>query len=216
MSVIVLAGNKKGDVIDLTLDSSDEEDDVTVKSASDVPGVHSTGSGPSRKTEAGSSSPAVINLDVPSPALSVHSLSASSSPMAVACPSSQSPFSSPGPSPAPVPVSHSTVSSSTSSSYSMLGAPPPAHTHRHSPRPAHQHPPSTYVGSRGTPPLLAAGPVPSLHLDSTTVSQASLPVPPAPQESLTGLHPPGLPPINLEALSETEFEEFLHGLSWGV
>ncbi|KAK7116027.1 E3 SUMO-protein ligase PIAS2-like isoform X1 [Littorina saxatilis] len=170
-------GSKKNDVIDLTLDSSDEEEDVKPGCGTPV----TITPGPSHSSEASSSSgcmsPAVINLDAPSPqALSVHSLSASPSPMVVSSSHSttQSPFSSPKPSPAPV-----------------LNTPPPAHSYQPNPHMAHRSlSVSSYPPPMGGPPPLMVGP---------------------PQH--TGM---GMPPINLEALSEAEFEEFLHGLSWGV
>lgn len=165
-------------MIDLTLDSSDEEDEV--KPGSDTPVTITPG--PSHTSDASSSSgcisPAVINLDAPSPqALSVHSLSASPTPMVVS--SSHSTSQSPFPSPKPSPVLHT---------------PPPAHSYQPNPNLAHRNPAASSYHTPplgGPPPLMVAG---------------------TPQHASLG----GMAPINLEALSEAEFEEFLHGLSWGV
>lgn len=175
---VLFPGGKKNDVIDLTLDSSDEEDDV--KPGSDTPVTITPG--PSHTSDASSSSgcisPAVINLDAPSPqALSVHSLSASPTPMVVS--SSHSTSQSPFPSPRPSPV---------------LQTPPPAHSYQPSTNLAHRNPSASSYHTPplgGPPPLMVAG---------------------TPQHTGMG----GMAPINLEALSEAEFEEFLHGLSWGV
>ena len=175
---LLFPGGKKNDVIDLTLDSSDEEDEV--KPGSDTPVTITPG--PSHTSDASSSSgcisPAVINLDAPSPqALSVHSLSASPTPMVVS--SSHSTSQSPFPSPKPSPVLHT---------------PPPAHSYQPNPNLAHRNPAASSYHTPplgGPPPLMVAG---------------------TPQHASLG----GMAPINLEALSEAEFEEFLHGLSWGV
>ncbi|KAL8618667.1 hypothetical protein ACOMHN_048843 [Nucella lapillus] len=186
-------GGKKGDVIDLTGDSSDEEDEVMVKGGGgggggDTPVTITPGPSHTSDTSnsSGGMSPAVINLDAPSPspALSIRSLSASPAPMAGPAhhhppsSSSQPPFS-PPPGPAPPPA-HS------------YQPPPPASSHP----PPHRNPPANACYAPppvGGPPLMAPGGVAPLH-------QGNM----------------GVPAINLEALSEAEFEEFLHGLSWGV
>ncbi|XP_076465072.1 E3 SUMO-protein ligase PIAS2-like isoform X2 [Babylonia areolata] len=182
-------GNKGGDVIDLTQDTSDEEDEVTVKAGGGPDTPVTITPGPSHHTSdansssSGCMSPAVINLDAPSPALSVHSLSASPAPMTV----SQSPFSSssssstaaPGP-PPPAPV---------------LGVPPPAHSYQ----PLRRTPPTSYHA--GNVPPVAATPLmaPGAPLAPGNLGPNMM-----------------MPSINLETLSEAEFEDFLHGLSWGV
>ncbi|KAK7506322.1 hypothetical protein BaRGS_00002434 [Batillaria attramentaria] len=196
---------KKMEVIDLTLDSSDDEDD---KVGASTPVTITPG--PSHTSDASSSSgcvsPTVINLDAPSPsphAISCHSLSASPAPMVVSSSqsTSQSPFSSPGPSPAPS-ASMSGMPSMPMPS-SSVGIPPPAHTASFLPNsiPAHQNSATSFSNSvLGVPPPL------------TTPS--GLMVPGAGASGMT--QQMSLGPINLEALSEAEFEEFLHGLSWGV
>ena len=167
-------------MIDLTLDSSDEEDDV--KGGSDTPVTITPG--PSHTSDASNSSggmsPAVINLDAPSPA---HSVSTGGSPAPLVMNpaisrSTRSPYASPGPVPTSAPI---------------LNNPPPAHAYQ-PPHPpiAHRNPPSTFsnfvTNGPPPPPLMVNGP--------------------------QGLG--AMPPINLEQLSEAEFEEFLHGLQWGV
>ncbi|XP_070209514.1 E3 SUMO-protein ligase PIAS2-like isoform X2 [Littorina saxatilis] len=99
------------------------------------------------------------------------------------------------PSPMVVSSSHSTTQSPFSSPKPspapVLNTPPPAHSYQPNPHMAHRSlSVSSYPPPMGGPPPLMVGP---------------------PQH--TGM---GMPPINLEALSEAEFEEFLHGLSWGV
>nr|KAG5713338.1 hypothetical protein BaRGS_024886 [Batillaria attramentaria] len=146
------------EVIDLTLDSSDDEDD---KVGASTPVTITPG--PSHTSDASSSSgcvsPTVINLDAPSPsphAISCHSLSASPAPMVVS--SSQS---------------TSTVTVLISRALAC--------------------PVSFYVWN-------------AQHADAFFVRAGA--------SGMT--QQMSLGPINLEALSEAEFEEFLHGLSWGV
>lgn len=205
----VSGSSKQHEVIDLTLDSSDEEEDDKLGPCTPV----TITPGPSHTSEASNSSscvsPTVINLDAPTPspnAISCHSLSASPAPMVVSSSqsASQSPFPSPGASPAP-----STVPPlPTIGSFPLMPsatAPPLAHapSYQLNPQPAHRSGPLTSFSSGsvlgGPPPL-------------TTPTGLLVQGP-----GTAGL-PPHLPmgPINLEALSEAEFEEFLHGLSWGV
>ncbi|KAL8606902.1 hypothetical protein ACOMHN_048698 [Nucella lapillus] len=202
---------KKKDVIDLTLDSSDEEDEVRVKESNSpvtiTPGLSLT---PDISHSSGCLSPAVINLDVPSPqVLSIHSPSPqalnihSPSPQALSIhsPSPQalnihSVPASPGPLVASSAHSQPLFPSSGLSASSIL-TPPPAHSHLPPPSAAHRNPTiSLFHGPSAVPPPLLM-PGMSGH---------------APLGAGLG----GMPSINLEALSEAEFEEFLHGLSWGV
>ena len=132
------------------------------------------------------SSPAVINLDVPSPVRSLHSLPASPSP-------ASSVQYNPG-----YPVQPTT---------SRLDTHPPAPLHgvvnlNDSSMPPNL-PPSVTIGATYAPnighPLAISG------SQQSAVGLGNL---------ASGLS--NMSPINLEALSEAEFEEFLHGLSWGV
>lgn len=196
------SGSKQQDVIDLTLDSSDEDDIQGPSTPVTITPGPSHGSDASNSS--GCVSPAVINLDAPTPspiAVSCHSLSASPASMVISSShsASQSPFSSPGPS--PVPSTLSSIPTLTSSAMaSTSGAPPPAHSLPQRPHSSHR------------------------NSSSSSFTSGSLLGAPPPLTTPTGLLVPGsgasshLPigPINLEALSEQEFEEFLHGLSWGV
>ncbi|XP_041372935.1 E3 SUMO-protein ligase PIAS2-like isoform X3 [Gigantopelta aegis] len=177
------------DVIDLTI--SDDDDDEPPRSSSRPSGL-------------GCVSPGVINLDTPTPPHASCSRSISNSPATVVLsnPSSQtgsqSPMSSPQPSLSPV---SPRVSFSPHPTTSATGLPPP---------------PLPILAHVSVPPPLNMFPgivSSALSTAPSTVSLTPNPLPPAPT-SAQALANQSLATLNLDALSDREFEEFLQGLSW--
>lgn len=113
------------------------------------------------------------------------------------------------PSPSPLPsmsASPTAFLSTTQSSSTPPSAPPPAHSMSSSSSSYPQapsfnsHPPSVSSSRRDSPPLSSVDSI--LHTGS--LSQ------PSPASSLQAQA------LNLEAMSDADFDEFLKGLSWGV
>ena len=180
------------EVIDLTI-SDDDDDDEPPRSTSRPSGL-------------GCVSPGVINLDTPTPPHASASRSISNSPATVVLsnPSSQtgsqSPMSSPQPSLSPVSprVSFSPHPTTTATVVPPLPL-------------SILNPASVSV-----PPQLSLFPnivSSSLTPAPSTISLTPNPIPAAPT-SAQALANQSLATLNLDALSDREFEEFLQGLSW--
>ncbi|RUS90490.1 hypothetical protein EGW08_001758 [Elysia chlorotica] len=159
----------KAPVIDLTLDSSDEDDDSLIQQAPPRPATSS----PSSVINLDASSPAPTSTMPPSPATVL---------------SSKSP--SPAVPPASAPASHPTRASSYQSNGGYTSG-PGSHS-------------STLSGGGRDSPALSA-------VDSILQSSSSALGQPSPSSSSIQSQP-----LNLEAMSDADFDDFLKGLSWGV